>query len=99
MHQGKEGHRPGITKSTYLHVAVNVEHKRFLSKVCHDVVLLLFEADDGIQFPLDFFEVDVLKCDSCVLSAVCPDKAHESKETKLNKKRGNKTYPTRGRSL
>ena len=61
-------------RRTYLHVPVNIKHKGPLAKVGHDVVLLLLEADDGIQLSLDVLEGDVLECNACSLSAVHPDK-------------------------
>ena len=54
-----------VSANTYLHVAVNVKHEGPLAKVGHDVVLLLLEPDDGVEFALDVLERDVLEGDGC----------------------------------
>ncbi len=58
--------------STYLHVSVNIKHKGPLAKVGHDVVLLLLEPDDGVDFSFDVLEGDVLEGDSCDMLAMLP---------------------------
>lgn len=54
-----------VSANTYLHVPVNVKHEGPLAKVGHDVVLLLLEPDDGVEFALDVLERDVLEGDGC----------------------------------